>query len=404
MKKYFYTLLLYFSFTTHNTLLSMPMFARKYKAECMMCHAAVPRLNATGFEFKAAGYRMPWEIGQEQDESVFQFGNFNAFVSVVNAQYQSSLNNPNPDNLQMNAQELDVHPMTGSWKKNWGSGFEGDVLPNGTVNLNQGFITYTLGDNSLFATLEAGLIPNYLGFGVLDRPIAVTTPLLLSMSAQNPTQDTLFTWANPRAAGISGSLIWEEDTYVNFSFRNHLEDTSNGLDALGSSNNTMGDFLISITEFIDRTKGSGSALSLFYYRGQSTIPISRVSSNTYQNNFNHLGFAVNYYIDENWNPLAGFGWGEDQASGGGHIYSNGYFAALEYFLSPTFALGTRFDMFHSDLNISGTWTEGGTLYVYYHPIDEIILSFEYQYLKNGFNTQALGGDETTGTLQAIVAF
>lgn len=402
MKKYIHILFLFF--LSLSPLFSMPMFNRKYKAECMMCHAAVPRLNATGYEFKAAGYRMPWEIGQEQDDSVFQFGNFNAFVSVVNAQYQSSLNNPRPDNLQFNAQELDVHPMTGSWKKNWGSGFEGDLLPDGTVSFNQGFITYTLGESSFFATLQAGMVPNYLGFGVLDRPIAVSTPLLLSMSAANPSQNTLFTWANPRAAGITGSVIWDEDTYVNFSLRNHLINTTNGLDALGSSNNTIGDFLISITEFLDRIQGSGSALSAFYYHGQSTIPTSTTSTKTYQNNFNHLGFAINYYIDDHFNPFAGFGWGEDGLSGSGHLYSNGYFVGLEYFHSPTLAFGSRFDYFHADLNTPSTWTEGGTLYAYYHPIDEIILSFEYQYLKNGINTQAVGSDQTTATIQAIVAF
>jgi hypothetical protein len=43
---------------------AMPNFARKYSLSCSACHTVVPRLNETGFNFRAAGYRMPDEIGK----------------------------------------------------------------------------------------------------------------------------------------------------------------------------------------------------------------------------------------------------------------------------------------------------------------------------------------------------
>jgi hypothetical protein len=51
----------------------IPAWARKYNANCSMCHSpAVPRLNARGIQFKWAGYRMPEEIGENAEVSRLQ--------------------------------------------------------------------------------------------------------------------------------------------------------------------------------------------------------------------------------------------------------------------------------------------------------------------------------------------
>lgn len=47
---------------------AIPAWARKYNMNCTGCHyPVVPRLNATGLAFKWAGYRMPNEIGDNQE-------------------------------------------------------------------------------------------------------------------------------------------------------------------------------------------------------------------------------------------------------------------------------------------------------------------------------------------------
>ena len=46
----------------------IPPWARKYNMNCSGCHyPAPPRLNATGLQFRWAGYRMPEDIGQEME-------------------------------------------------------------------------------------------------------------------------------------------------------------------------------------------------------------------------------------------------------------------------------------------------------------------------------------------------
>ncbi len=57
--------------TTAN---AMPNFARKYGAPCSMCHTTIPRLNETGYKFRAAGFRLPEEIGKP--EAKFDLADF----------------------------------------------------------------------------------------------------------------------------------------------------------------------------------------------------------------------------------------------------------------------------------------------------------------------------------------
>lgn len=47
---------------------AIPAWGRRYNMNCSGCHGpAVPRLNAKGFAFKWAGYRLPEEIGENQE-------------------------------------------------------------------------------------------------------------------------------------------------------------------------------------------------------------------------------------------------------------------------------------------------------------------------------------------------
>ena len=46
---------------TDFTAQAMPAWARKYNADCTLCHTTYPRLNRTGYEFRRRGYRFEWE-------------------------------------------------------------------------------------------------------------------------------------------------------------------------------------------------------------------------------------------------------------------------------------------------------------------------------------------------------
>src|SRR5437763_4330404 len=72
---------------------AMPLFARKYGVPCSTCHSTIPRLNETGYKFRAAGFRMPEEIGKS-DEKKFELGDF--FAARAQARYDTqATNQPN---------------------------------------------------------------------------------------------------------------------------------------------------------------------------------------------------------------------------------------------------------------------------------------------------------------------
>lgn len=71
----------------------IPAWARKYNANCSMCHSpAVPRLNARGIQFKWAGYRMPEEIGEKAEVSRLQ--DFFAARTRVQYAYEKPADGP----------------------------------------------------------------------------------------------------------------------------------------------------------------------------------------------------------------------------------------------------------------------------------------------------------------------
>jgi hypothetical protein len=39
-----------------------PSFARKYRADCTLCHTVYPHLNRTGYLFRRLGYRLPSDV------------------------------------------------------------------------------------------------------------------------------------------------------------------------------------------------------------------------------------------------------------------------------------------------------------------------------------------------------
>ncbi len=54
---------------TDFTAQAMPAWARKYNADCTLCHTTYPRLNRTGYEFRKRGYRFEWESEKKNKTS-----------------------------------------------------------------------------------------------------------------------------------------------------------------------------------------------------------------------------------------------------------------------------------------------------------------------------------------------
>src|SRR5262247_4632618 len=74
---------------------AMPLFARRLGVPCSTCHTSPPRLNETGYQFRAAGYRMPAEIGKSGEKKPFNFFDYNGIR--LQARYDASQTRTGPD-------------------------------------------------------------------------------------------------------------------------------------------------------------------------------------------------------------------------------------------------------------------------------------------------------------------
>ncbi len=169
---------------------AMPLFARKLNVPCATCHTTIPRLNQTGYKFRAAGYRMPENIGKSDDDK-FDLGNF--FSARAQMRFDSqATNQPNSapvanvlggvagERTKTNAfsfQEFTLYPLTGSFGKYMGSLAELSVSPEDFFEVENAYVRFVFGNQKNFFTSRVGIFHPWEGFGASDRPYSNARPL-----------------------------------------------------------------------------------------------------------------------------------------------------------------------------------------------------------------------------------
>lgn len=101
--------------------MSMPMFARKLGVSCHFCHTTPPRLNEAGYQFRAAGFRLPYMIGKD-DKHPFRFFDYSsARVQVTHRATRSQSGSLINNVTELRFQALELYPLTGSWGRHLSS-------------------------------------------------------------------------------------------------------------------------------------------------------------------------------------------------------------------------------------------------------------------------------------------
>ena len=151
----------------------IPAWARRYNVNCSHCHeAAVPRLNATGFRFKWAGYRMPEDLGEQA--SVAQVTNYLAARAQIDYVWEKT--SGQPVSVSEFADPMLMLMYAGPFGKNFGAWFE-LAREEGEVG-GTGMVTGVWGSEQNHGGFRVGTLPYYLEGGVagFDRPIGIEAP------------------------------------------------------------------------------------------------------------------------------------------------------------------------------------------------------------------------------------
>jgi hypothetical protein len=293
---------------------AMPMFSRKLGVPCETCHTTIPRLNETGYKFRAAGFRLPETIGKEEEKK-FDLGDF--FSARVQARYDAQVTNQpngaavanvrNPSNplttvilprVQTNSfnyMETTLYPLSGSWGKYFGSLSELSFSPEDFFEVENAYVRFAKGNADRFFTARAGIFHPWEGFGASDRPFSNARTLFQTnpISAGGRGVPYVFQpWGldevglevggevkklSVRAAILGGTFMrWDNEAKAFLPFPAQTgpwKGANQAVAALGKPFNSVAhntpDFS-AIATYILHPDGGG--ISLLYYRGNIATP------------------------------------------------------------------------------------------------------------------------------------
>ncbi|MBZ5500634.1 MAG: hypothetical protein LAN59_00135 [Acidobacteriia bacterium] len=288
---------------------ALPMFARKLGVPCQTCHTTIPVLNEVGYKFRAAGYRMPDQIGKAQDQK-FELGDY--FSARLQARYDAQVTNqpngvaaanllpsgaagPRTSTNSFNFQEFTLYPLTGSWGKYFGSLSELSVSPEDYFEIENAYLRVVMGNEKNFFTSRIGIFHPWEGFGASDRPYSNARTLFQTapISASYKGIPFLFQpWGldeagveiggdfnklSVRAAILGGTFMrWDEEAQAFLAFPAQTgpwKGANQAVAALGKSVNSAAhstpDFSAQATYILHP---DGGGISLLYYRGNMSTP------------------------------------------------------------------------------------------------------------------------------------
>jgi hypothetical protein len=287
---------------------AMPMFARKLGIGCAYCHTVIPRLNETGYKFRAAGFRLPENIGKEE-EKTFELGDF--FSARIQSRYDTqATNQPNgapipncPGNVcgsrtttnAFSFMEATLYPLTGSWGKYFGSLSELSVSPEDFFEVENAYVRIVKGNAKNFFTSRIGIFHPWEGFGASDRPFSNARPLFQTtpISAGGRAIPYVFQpWGldeagaeaggefgnlSLRAAVLGGTFMrWDGDANTFLAFPAQTgpwKGANQAVAALGKPFNAVGHNTVdfeTLASYILNPEGGVAAL--LYYHGNVATP------------------------------------------------------------------------------------------------------------------------------------
>jgi len=364
----------------------MPMFARKYGVNCSTCHTTAPRLNETGYRFRAAGFRMPEEIGRTSEEPFDILDYFSARLQVRTGATRTKVGPLTTTTHQTLVQALEFYPLTGSWGKYFSSNIKVTFAPvsSPAVAIENLYAKVNRGNEHQFFSARAGVFHPYDGYGASDSPATISRPLFQTTPA-NLNQSTFFlTWGldssgvevgfdsgrnSVRATVFSGAVVGNQD--------GRFSVTAGPL-AKRSAGPTYSapDFQVFVNHVLN-PKGGG--LSFQYYHGNLSLPVTG-TANFFRNNFDRAAVYASYPLMKRLQVFGAYQYGRDQTVSRSTFSSAGTFVEAAVPIKGMTAAGVRYDWFDPARAKASNEISGVTAYVNAWFFSQLRIIGQYQHL------------------------
>lgn len=244
---------------------AIPAFARKYNADCAMCHyAAYPRLNSFGLQFRRAGYRTPVEFGKDQDVT-----NVSHFLAGrLRTQFAYENTKGTIERSEFRFPEAAFMYM-GAFSRHFSAYMHGFADNGQNVDFH-GFIQGTFGSSDKFLNVRVGQMHmlQQEGIGGFDRPVGITIAPVHTTPLTRNTAPSVFHF-DLRQKGAELSYVYGPGRL--------FAQVSNGLDETGSGTRRVGDIdpqkdvLVGYDHILDEI---ASGFTLFYYNGTTHATVT----------------------------------------------------------------------------------------------------------------------------------
>lgn len=339
-------LILAFVFPTPRDAHAVASWARRYNADCNMCHTLFPQLNKTGYIFRANGYRMPEEAAEEEEVKIGDKISVRGFFQWQNKNKASGttpLNNAKNGFRLKEVQFFVAGPVEKSPLSYFGEfvfnedGEEAGMIENYFLRYVKpgqtegGFLNVKMGH---FHTIEG-----YMG---LDRPLVLTRPFVLGKTPSGV--QTKAAWHDGRGVVLGylkGTDVNKATTSLNLAILNGLgveDGSASGVPEDPQNRNSGYDLQFIGTQFLD----DSNALSLYYYTGKSPQD-DGAGTFTYENSYSRLGLFANFYPVEDINLQAGYLNRKEDSSTTASFDAKGWLLGADYLLKSGLWGSIRYD-------------------------------------------------------------
>jgi hypothetical protein len=252
--------------------MALPVFARMYSYNCSTCHyPGYAELNKFGYNFRAAGYRIPSDIGKDMNDGKVDITNYLTarFSAGVKASTTTNANGTAvPDSASINLGSPSLY-MAGGISTNFFAYSELN-LGNGTgifsgsaPSLSSAKLGYVTGTENNFFTFRIGKF-GASGFGAADSEPVGSPTISGTVKPTETGMEFGYTHDDTRVTlGIYDGI--QSDSYTGLdSTTNGTPATTTTLQAPASDNNNSKDIQLFVNQFIG---DDGFALTGEFYNG-----------------------------------------------------------------------------------------------------------------------------------------
>jgi len=377
-----------------NDAKAVPAFARKFGVWCAACHTTPPRLNETGYRFRAAGFRWPEGIGIKESAEHFDILDYMSARIQVSYSINRSKTGATEASISngFKLQAFELYPFIGSWGKYFSTDTKVTFGPDGAPVIENAYVKVNEGDEKRFFEARLGIFHPYDGYGASDSPATISRPFFQTTPA-NHSGSTLFTtWGfdqlgaevgfdykrtSVKAALLNGLVLTQEDGKFKASAAQGGALTPR---SPAPSSNTP-DFQFFINQVLSP---EGGGLSLQYYHGNLFLPVAN-SDTFFLNKFDRVAVYGSYPVAKRLHLLGGFQRGRDHLVTGEAFASEGAFVEAAVPVNELTAAGVRYDWFDPARDRVNNESKGITSYLnaWFYSQFRVVVEYQRKNIKRG---------------------